>query len=65
VTLLVTVFIVIWDVLILILEGAPRIEIIPEVVKVLDLFSGAVFIAKPRNGLDLGKTGLCLEDQAP
>jgi hypothetical protein len=45
-TLLVTVLIVIWDILILILEGAPRIEVVPEIIEVLDFFLRAVLIAE-------------------
>jgi len=64
-TLLVTVLIVIWDILILILEGAPRIKVVPEIIEVLDFFLRAVLIAEFWYRLDSRKSCFGFKDRAP
>lgn len=65
VTLLVTVFIVIRDVLIEVFKRSPAVKVVPEVVEVLEFLLGGVVIAKQRHGLNLGEASLRLEDRAP
>lgn len=62
VALLVTVLIVIRHVLVLVLEGSPRVKVVPEVVEVLDLLPGAVLIAQLWDWLGLAEASLGLED---
>ena len=52
--LVVAVLVVVRDVLVLVLEGTPTVEIVPEVVKVLDLLLRAVVVAKFWDRLVLG-----------
>ena len=44
--LLVAILVVVWNVFVLVLEGAPAVEIVPEVVEVLDLLFRALLITK-------------------
>lgn len=64
-SLLVSVLIVIRNILIKVLKGSPAVEAVPEVVKLIDLLLGGVDVAKGRDGVVLGETGLGLEDLAP
>jgi hypothetical protein len=64
-TLLITIFIVIRNILILILERSPRIEVVEEVVEVLNVLLGAVLVAKLGNWLNTRKSTFGLEDIAP
>jgi len=65
VTLLVTVLVVIRDILVEVLESSPRVEVVEEVVKVLDVLAGAVLVTELGDGLDLAEATLGLEDGAP
>lgn len=49
----------------MVLERAPRVEAVPEVVEVLDLLLGGVLVTEPGDGLGLGEAALGLEDRAP
>lgn len=49
----------------MVLERAPRVEAVPEVVEVLDLLLGGVLVTEPGDGLGLGEAALGLEDGAP
>lgn len=64
-TLLITVLVVIRNILIEVLKGPPRVEVVPEVVEVLDVLAGAVLIAELGDGLSLAEAALGLEDVAP
>lgn len=63
--LLVTALAVIGDILVEVLKRTPRVKVVEEVVKVLDVLLGGVDIAKGRDGVGLGETALGLEDLAP
>lgn len=63
--LLVAVLVVVGHVLVEVLERAPAVEVIPEVVEGLDLVLGRVLVAKLRYRVDLAEAGLGLEDVAP
>lgn len=63
--LLVAVLVVIRHILVLVLERAPRVEAVPEVVEGLDLLLGGVLVTEPWDGLGLGEAALGLEDGAP
>lgn len=63
--LLVAVLVVIRNILILVLERAPRVEAVPEVVEGLDLLLGGVLVTEPWDGLGLREAALGLEDGAP
>jgi hypothetical protein len=65
VSLLVTVLVVIGDILIKVLESSPAVEVVPEVVKVLDLLLGGIGASKGGDGVSLGEASLGLEDLAP
>jgi hypothetical protein len=65
VTLLVTVLIVIGDILVEVLEGAPAVKVVPEVVELLDVLLAGVGVAEGRDGVVLGEASLGLEDLAP
>jgi hypothetical protein len=65
VTLLITIFVVIWHILVLIFERAPRVKIIEEIVEIVNFFFSALFIAKFGNRLDAGETTFSFEDIAP
>jgi len=45
VALLITVLVVVGDVLVLVFEGAPAVEIVPEIVEFLDLLFCALIVA--------------------
>ena len=64
-TLLVTAFAIIGHILVEVFKCTPAVEVIPEVVKVVNLLEGAVVITQLGNGLDLGETTLGLEDTVP
>lgn len=49
----------------MVLERAPRVEAVPEVVEGLDLLLGGVLVTEPGDGLGLGEAALGLEDGAP
>lgn len=65
VALLVAALAVVGDVLVEILKRAPAVEVVPKVVKVLDVLLGRVGVAKGRHGVRLGEAALGLEDLAP
>lgn len=64
-SLLVSVLVVIRNILVEVLEGSPAVEAVPEVVKFLNLLPGGIDIAKGRDGVVLGETGLSLEYLTP
>lgn len=63
--LLVAALAVVGDVLVEVLKGAPALEAVPEVVKLLDLLLGGVGAAKRGDGVQLGEAAFGLEDLAP
>lgn len=65
VSLVITAFVVIWNILIEILKCTPRVEVVPEIVKVINLLLGAVIIAELRNRLLVAESCFALEDCAP
>jgi hypothetical protein len=65
VTFLVTVFVIVRDIFIEILEGSPAVEGVPEVVELLNILFRALLVAKLRNWSVLGETSLSFEDFAP
>lgn len=65
VTLLVTALAVVGNVLVEVLESAPAVKVVPEVVKLLDLLLGRLGAAKRGDGVVLGEAALGLEDLAP
>jgi hypothetical protein len=65
VSLLVAVLVVIRNIFIEVLESSPAVEVVPEVVKVLDLLLGGVGASKGGDGVSLGEASLGLEDLAP
>lgn len=65
VALLVAVLVVVGHVLVEVFEAAPRVEVVPEVVEVLDQLLGAADVAKRRHGRLLAEAALGLEDLAP
>lgn len=65
VTLLVTALAIVGDILVEVLERAPAVKVVPEVVELLDLLLGGVGAAKRGDGVVLGEAALGLEDLAP
>ena len=65
VALLVAVLVVVGHVLVEVLEGAPAVKVVPEVVELLDLLLGGVLAAQVRDGVHLAEAGLGLEHLAP
>lgn len=64
-SLLVSVLVVIWDILVKILEGPPTVKVVPKVVELLDLLLGGIGVAKGRDGMRLGEASLRPENLAP
>jgi hypothetical protein len=64
-TLLITVLVVIRDIFILVLERAPRVEVVEEVVECIDIIFGTVLLSELRYRLDSGEAALGFEDIAP
>jgi hypothetical protein len=64
-TLLITVLVVIRNIFILVLERAPRVEVVEEVVECIDIIFGTVFLSELRYRLDSGEAALGFEDIAP
>ncbi len=64
-SLLVTILVVIRDILVEVLERAPRVEVVPKVVEAVDIFLGGIVVAKHGHGLLLGEAGFGFEDLAP
>jgi hypothetical protein len=65
VALLITVLVVIRDILILVLERAPRIKVIEEIVECVDILLVAFLISKFGYRLDAGEPALGFENVAP
>jgi len=64
-TLLITVLVVIRNIFILVLERAPRVEVVEEVVECIDIIFGTVLLSELRYRLDSGEAALGFEDIAP
>ena len=63
--LLVSVLVVVGDVLVLVLEGAPAVKVVPEVVELLHVLLRALVVAEPRDGLRLAEAAFGYEDGVP
>ena len=63
--LLVAILVIVGDVFVLVLEGAPAVEIVPEVVEVLDLLFRALLITKLGYRLYFAKATFGNEDWTP
>lgn len=63
--LLVARFAIIGNILVEVLEAAPAVEVVEEVVELVNLLLGGVDVTERRNGVDLGETALRLEDLGP
>jgi hypothetical protein len=64
-TLLISVLVVIWNILVEIFEGSPRVETVEEVVEGLDLLLSAVLVPEFGYWLAFGETTFGFETSAP
>ena len=64
-TFLIPVLIVVWNVLILVLERAPAVEVVPEIVKFFNLLFRAIVVTQLRNRLVFAESTFGFKDRAP
>jgi hypothetical protein len=65
VPLLIAILIVVGYILVLILEGSPRVKVIPIVVKCLDILFRCLLVAEPRYRLLISKASLAVKELVP
>jgi len=65
VPLLITIFVVIWDIFIEIFEGSPTIEVVPEVIERFNLILTGTLISKCWDRMIFGESGLGFENPTP
>jgi hypothetical protein len=65
VTLLTTVLVVVGNILVLVFEGSPRVEIVEEIVESLNFLERAILVAEFGYRLDAGEPTFGFEDIAP
>ena len=63
--LLITVLVVVRDVFVLVLKGAPAVEVVPEIVEALDVLFGALLVAEPGHRLRFAKATFTFKDGVP
>ena len=63
--LLIAVLIVVWDILVLVLKGAPTVEVVPEVIETLNVLLGALLVAETGYRLRFAEATFAFKNGVP